>query len=38
VGGLLWKVSPTVPFLMAGAIGVVGVLLFSLTVEERHAG
>jgi MFS family permease len=38
VGGLLWKVSPTVPFLMAGAVGVVGVLLFSLTVEERHAG
>jgi MFS family permease len=38
VGGLLWKVSPTVPFLMAGAIGAVGVLLFTLTVDERHAG
>jgi MFS family permease len=38
VGGLLWKVSPTMPFLMAGAIGVVGVLLFTLTVDERHAG
>ncbi len=38
VGGLLWKVSPTVPFLMAGAIGVVGVLLFTLTVDERYAG
>jgi hypothetical protein len=38
VGGLLWKVSPTVPFLMAGAIGFVGVLLFTLTVDERHAG
>jgi MFS family permease len=38
VGGLLWKVSPTVPFLMAGAIGAIGVLLFTLTVEERHAG
>jgi MFS family permease len=38
VGGLLWKVSPTVPFLMAGAIGGVGVLLFTLTVDERHAG
>ena len=38
VGGLLWKVSPTVPFLMAGAIGGVGVLLFILTVDERHAG
>jgi MFS family permease len=38
VGGLLWKVSPTVPFLLAGAIGVLGVLLFTLTVDERHAG
>jgi MFS family permease len=38
VGGLLWKVSPTVPFFMAGAIGAVGVLLFTLTVDERHAG
>lgn len=38
VGGLLWKVSPTVPFLMAGAIGGLGVLLFILTVDERHAG
>jgi MFS family permease len=38
VGGFLWKVSPTVPFLMAGAIGGVGVLLFTLTVDERHAG
>ena len=38
VGGLLWKVSPSVPFLLAGAIGFAGVLLFALTVEERHAG
>lgn len=38
VGGLLWKVSPTLPFLMAGAIGGLGVLLFTLTVDERHAG
>ncbi len=38
VGGLLWKVSPTVPFLMASAIGAIGVLLFTLTVDERHAG
>jgi MFS family permease len=38
VGGLLWKVSPTVPFVMAGAIGSVGVLVFTLTVDERHAG
>ena len=38
VGGLLWQVSPTLPFLMAGAIGLMGVLLFTLTVEERYAG
>jgi MFS family permease len=38
VGGFLWKVSPAVPFYMAGAIGAVGVLLFTLTVDERHAG
>jgi len=38
VGGLLWKVSPTMPFLLAGAFGFAGVLLFTLTVDERHAG
>jgi MFS family permease len=34
LGGLLWKTSPTLPFLMAGAIGFVGTLLFTLTVKE----
>ena len=38
VGGLLWRVSPGVPFVVASAIGVVGVLVFALTLEERHAG
>jgi MFS family permease len=38
VGGLLWKVTPVVPFLLAGGIGLVGTVLFALTVEERHAG
>jgi MFS family permease len=38
VGGLLWKTSPGIPFLMAGGIGLVGTILFALTVEERHAG
>ena len=38
VGGLLWKTSPALPFLVAGAIGLVGTALFALTVEERHAG
>jgi MFS family permease len=38
VGGLLWRVSPDLPFLLAGAIGLLGVLLFTLTVDERFAG
>ncbi len=38
IGGVLWKSSPTVPFLMAGAIGLLGTVIFTLTVEERHAG
>jgi MFS family permease len=38
IGGLLWKTSPSLPFLMAGGIGLVGTILFALTVEERHAG
>jgi MFS family permease len=38
VGGFLWKVTPGLPFLMAGAVGLVGTALFALTVEERHAG
>jgi hypothetical protein len=36
-GDLLYQVSPAFPFLRAGAIGFAGVLLFALTVEERHA-
>jgi hypothetical protein len=31
-------VTPAMPFLLAGAIGLVGTVLFALTVEERHAG
>jgi MFS family permease len=38
VGGVLWNVTPQSPFLMAGAIGLAGTVLFVLTVEERHAG
>ena len=38
IGGLLWQTTPTLPFLMAGTIGLVGTVLFTLTVEERHAG
>jgi MFS family permease len=38
IGGLLWKTSPSLPFFMAGGIGLVGTVLFAFTVEERHAG
>jgi MFS family permease len=38
VGGLLWSVSPMLPFYVAGAIGFVGALLFVMTVDEAHAG
>ena len=37
-GGLLWKVRPSTPFLVAGAVGIAGAVLFSATVEERFAG
>lgn len=37
-GGLLWNAAPSLPFLVAGGIGLVGTVLFGLTVEERHAG
>jgi len=37
IGGLLWKVQPETPFVTAGIIGLVGTLLFALTVEEQGA-
>ena len=37
VGGLLWHVSPTVPFVMAGVMGAIGTVVFALTVDERYA-
>lgn len=37
LGGLLWKIAPQVPFVTAGIIGVVGTVVFALTVEERYA-
>jgi MFS family permease len=38
IGGLLWRTSPTIPFVTAGVMGLIGTALFTLTVEERHAG
>ena len=37
IGGLLWQISPSVPFFTAGIIGIVGTLVFAATVEERYA-
>src|SRR5204863_1719116 len=37
IGGLLWKISPQVPFVVAGIIGLVGTIVFTLTAEERYA-
>ena len=34
IGGLLWKVRPEIPFVIAGLIGVAGTLLFAVSVEE----
>jgi MFS family permease len=38
VGGLLWRESPRLPFYVAGAIGLLGTLLFIRTVDAEHAG
>jgi len=37
IGGLLWKVNPAIPFFVACAIGLIGTLIFVLTVERRYA-
>ena len=38
IGGLLWKVRPETPFVAAGIIGLLGTMLFALTVKEQDAG
>lgn len=37
IGGLLWKVSPQTPFVLAGAFGVAGTFIFIATVREKFA-
>jgi MFS family permease len=37
IGSLLWSVTPALPFWTAGVIGIVGVVVFAATVEERYA-
>ncbi|HZE71812.1 MAG TPA: MFS transporter [Pyrinomonadaceae bacterium] len=38
IGGLLWKITPQAPFIIAGIIGIVGTIVFAATVEEKYAG
>ncbi|MBX3295850.1 MAG: MFS transporter [Acidobacteria bacterium] len=37
VGGILWIVAPQTPFIAAGVIGIVGTLVFAMTVKEQYA-
>jgi hypothetical protein len=37
MGGVLWKLAPQTPFVVAGVIGIIGTLVFVMTVEERYA-
>jgi MFS family permease len=36
VGGLLWKVSPQTPFVVAGVFGVVGSFVFMATIRDNN--
>ena len=38
VGGLLWRIDPAVPFFVAACFGLIGTLVFAVTVDEEHAG
>ena len=37
IGGLLWAIMPGGPFIAAGAFGMMGVIVFAMTVEEKYA-
>jgi MFS family permease len=38
IGGLLWRISPSLPFYVAAGAGAIGVVVFMLTVREEDAG
>jgi MFS family permease len=37
IGGLLWKITPQTPFVVAGVLGIAGTLIFIATVRESEA-
>ncbi len=37
IGGLLWRIAPELPFIVAGVIGLIGAFVFAATVEEKYA-
>ena len=37
IGGVLWTLSPTLPFVLAGAFGLAGVAVFTITVRAGDA-
>ena len=37
IGGILWKITPQTPFVLAGAFGVAGTFIFIATVREQSA-
>jgi MFS family permease len=37
IGGLLWRIAPETPFIIAGIVGLIGAFVFAVTVEERYA-
>ena len=37
IGGLLWSFNPRAPFVAAAVMGLIGTIVFALTVEERFA-
>ena len=37
VGGSLWSLAPEVPFIVASVIGILGTVVFAITVNEEYA-
>jgi len=34
---LLWKIAPETPFVTASVVGLIGTIVFAVTVEEHYA-